>query len=807
MLTKTGQEMPHAQKSYAKLKRELGTLLDSNKSVNGLKGAQRKTKNETNFSKAVQEEYIKSVEEAKKAYYDNLVKTKGKEAADEFLKLVDSEDTDALFNVLEYDRDYSASASRWWDNIQGHTKGAKKSTYALTGMTEDSINKVGDILSRHNIDYTITKNGELIINQSDVKELKNIPSLKNEFKRIDDTFTINDKEDINEIRKLLDDNGISYKKVKGKNEITITDDINKLKNNKKLKPYADRLGLKRTTLYTDEQLETLEGTLNTYKTKFGDFYEARKKDFQNLAEINKNQTGVDLTDITAREGYGRRAYTAQGKQLFENQKKATQGGGGLLSDKTLGTRKYGSALEAQNAHIEAHAKRIEKLNKQIENLQNASQEYKIKGLRKQKRAVTKQLKIKQAQLDENLRKLGIKKEKYQQMVNEITQSRQEIVPLLKKTLSKKVANVYTSEGMERVSTAGTRYINAIEKTDRYTAMLTDPELTKDMTPAKIKQIKGRLESAKLAEERAKKSYVIQYTRAQNFLDKETSTILKTSERAIKKGRKSTEQIIDTERKLNKTLNKIDELTSVKGDTVSRLNETIDKLSKKIESAKNLPASYEKQRLEKIANLQKSLSVLETEEATQIFDYAYRANLEAFVNMSTEYSKGVKLVNEALMTGTLEDPSFITLVDDVKDIGELPNNFIKVDGDSLAKTLSLSKGALPENSEQLANLAKKYSGKQVFVDKDLAHLLNIVSRTNNDTNAFVKVLDKINSSFKKFSVMSPGFQIRNIIGNATNMYLAGMPPHQIMAYWGKANDILKNSNNIIKKVLLITILLL
>ena len=801
MLTKFGQKAPHAQDSYANFKKLVVDTLDSNKSLKGLTGATRKVKNEANFSRAIQEDYVKAVKEATDTYAANLAKTQGDEVAEEFLRLVDDEGERALFNVLEYDRDYSASASRWWDELQAPSKYTKgKRTNVLHDVDEKSLQKVSNVLSEFNIDHTVTKDGRLIVKQKDINEYKNIPKLKEAFARIDNTFSVRDTDDINNIKKLLDDNNISYKKVKGKNEITITDDINKLKNNKELKKYAERMGLRRTTLYTDEQIDALEEALQTYQDKFGDYYEARKQDFKNLAEINRQQTGVDLTPITAREGYGRRAYTQKGKELAKKDYEDIRGGGGLLSEDTLGTRKYGSALEAQNANEKYHEANIKQINKQIENVKNATQENKIKALRKQKRETTKQLKIKTQKLDENLRKLNVKKSEYNDLIETTENARREIAEMNAKSLKDKVIDAYTAENMERVRKAGDKYLKAIEKTDNLKNILANPEMFKGKGSYTKWQIKDRIVSAKAAELRAQKSYKVQLTRAQAALDRKTDKVLKDAARTLKKNTKATEKIALKQKQLKGTLERIDKVTSLRGDTVSRLEEKIQTLAHKIENAKNLPPSYEEKRLRRLAHLEKEINTLQNENAAQIFDYAYEANLAAFIDMSTEYDKGVKIVNEAITLGTLSDPDFVKFGDDIKDISELPKNYKSVNVDGITKTLQLAKDTLPDNSKEIDELIKLYSGnKEVYMDGDVARLLNVIAHKNEEANAFIKVIDKINSAFKKFSVMTPGFQVRNIIGNASNMYLAGMPPHQILPYWKKAQDVLRNTEDLIRKV--------
>ena len=67
--------------------------------------------------------------------------------------------------------------------------------------------------------------------------------------------------------------------------------------------------------------------------------------------------------------------------------------------------------------------------------------------------------------------------------------------------------------------------------------------------------------------------------------------------------------------------------------------------------------------------------------------------------------------------------------------------------------------------------------QLVIDKNLYNLIGFTTdKTINEVaENTVKLIDKTNNMFKKFKLLSPGFQIRNLVGNFTNILLSGVNP--------------------------------
>lgn len=90
-----------------------------------------------------------------------------------------------------------------------------------------------------------------------------------------------------------------------------------------------------------------------------------------------------------------------------------------------------------------------------------------------------------------------------------------------------------------------------------------------------------------------------------------------------------------------------------------------------------------------------------------------------------------------------------------------------------------------------------------VDADFLYIDNNINRLigkigdDKDASPFLKALDAINMVFKRNKLLSIGFPMRNVAGNMTNMYLAGMPIDDVMTYSARGRNVLKNGDALFK----------
>ena len=84
-----------------------------------------------------------------------------------------------------------------------------------------------------------------------------------------------------------------------------------------------------------------------------------------------------------------------------------------------------------------------------------------------------------------------------------------------------------------------------------------------------------------------------------------------------------------------------------------------------------------------------------------------------------------------------------------------------------------------------------------INQDVLRLLSL--NTKEKTSAFVKMYDFYLDTFKKFKVLSPTFQINNLLGNSSNMFLAGINPKKQAELFPEAYKIMTRGDELFKTV--------
>lgn len=87
--------------------------------------------------------------------------------------------------------------------------------------------------------------------------------------------------------------------------------------------------------------------------------------------------------------------------------------------------------------------------------------------------------------------------------------------------------------------------------------------------------------------------------------------------------------------------------------------------------------------------------------------------------------------------------------------------------------------LPEVFEKLK------AGEAIVVDKAVADLITFDKARKSDMSELFKWHDKLMGAWKGTKLLSTGYHVRNYVGNATNMLLAGMPVQDIVTFQGRA----------------------
>ena len=104
-------------------------------------------------------------------------------------------------------------------------------------------------------------------------------------------------------------------------------------------------------------------------------------------------------------------------------------------------------------------------------------------------------------------------------------------------------------------------------------------------------------------------------------------------------------------------------------------------------------------------------------------------------------------------------------------------------------------------DDMKNMATyiKNNGGSIAINKDVLRLVDINSNKK-AVNGFSRLYDSMMNFFKRNKTLSATFQLNNVSGNTSNMFLSGMTPTEITMAYPEAAEIMMNHNKIMDKYL-------
>lgn len=95
----------------------------------------------------------------------------------------------------------------------------------------------------------------------------------------------------------------------------------------------------------------------------------------------------------------------------------------------------------------------------------------------------------------------------------------------------------------------------------------------------------------------------------------------------------------------------------------------------------------------------------------------------------------------------------------------------------------------DDFKNVAKSLKSNSGK-IAMNKDLLRLIEI-NTNNKEVRGFARIYDSMVNFFKRNKTLSPTFQMNNLVGNTSNMFLAGIGPTKQAKLFPKAQEVISN----------------
>lgn len=652
--------------------------------------------------------------------------------------------------------------------------------------------------------------------------------LRNLGKKGKDGLFRGTEDSVDQIARFLDSKGITYKIAVDPQGLGYTLSINRnagnLKNFRELQKGQDTLNafknmdLNKSLGYTEDELKRIadlkaNADLQTLANSVNE-------DYDTLAQIFADELGVDYSGITDRAGYVRRAL-AEGRSPFDTADNVVRTGKGNIGTQYFATREYttptivterlksgdmsgvGEAVRAQGAvgrnvglneqqvAIRNVDTEIKRLNSQLSSSKKERLSEAIDTVKQKIETLSGPSKT-ELGIDESIAKVTAKEKKAQDAIdaayNSITE---EVIDKMNKVPASSATKSFMkkSQAYGAANKAYNDYLNEFMKKFKKPGTYTEAEYTKALE---------KLDN--LAQKRINAAYDIQIaaSKVSGTIDDSTRSIIKTTDKAFSSTDSAYKALNDTAVRKEALSVKKELAKSARQEMHKSLTNKLSRLEDDFRNLVNTDEAVLKAQDTKILNqietLQKTRDVLVSKEGTKLFNDSYISGMDNFINYASKNAAGAKIYNEAIMNGTFYDDSLVLRSSDALSSDLIPKNMTKLSASQIGQMkaqLQTIRGILPNQTKAIDDLLDYIGTNNVYMDKNLVNLLKFGTRK--EVTPILKLVNGFNNVFKRFKVFTPGFHLRNITGNATNLALSGIPVSQIPDLYTRAAKILDDDN--------------
>ena len=182
------------------------------------------------------------------------------------------------------------------------------------------------------------------------------------------------------------------------------------------------------------------------------------------------------------------------------------------------------------------------------------------------------------------------------------------------------------------------------------------------------------------------------------------------------------------------------------------------------------------------------------QADGVFDMSVQKSFEDLIQITGQRLEQHQVLNELLKSADKTGKGFFQVITNTKDEAYRLGKDFRVLKDDFSREFSkLYQGLDPRTKEVMDTFFKNKgleggitSGAQkIAIHKSAYDYLASLNRAYMDLPGFVKNYDKFLNTWKSVTLISPGYHLRNLLGNSTNSYLAGMNFIQQTRYAKKA----------------------
>lgn len=698
-----------------------------------------------------------------------------------------------------------------------------------TGLSEDALQSYIKVLRDANYKPSQSassflvdaiKKGQNTFNGSEA-EVSNIKKALESFKEkgfINPVTGKNEKITDDILNVIVGKNGKSLTiKTKGKNA---SKGLGSLIGNKELMADLDNIKLQRSALQDvknaskEVRNKVTQDILDARKLydsndAFKALYNQADEGYKTYNKMISEATGgkVDFSNML-NPGYTRTASEEEGQKVFDLLKEEGIEGTQQISNinkgaKTIGNKQVFSqktvspfadvANEQLRKGIETakqtRQKQINYLEKQLSSNKIQKAQEGLESTRKQISELSKNYAKNRATL--------LKSSKNEKYLKSVLDSKIDSVgDIIDSKVIEKAKNVNNPQLISQLLKKSDTYNTKAEKLNNLMAQLNQTGLT-DRT---AKSLSNKIEKASKSLTNAKADLAIQTEKVLNGAEETFVKNAKTISNQVTKD--LTKNLKD---QASKSM-KIQKLENTKNAMQQGFNDTLVSLQKQqsdyaleykslLSKSKDTLEKEDKVILDKIGKLQKEMDILGNTNVQDLISSNFSRGFGDFLDVSTNQAKAINAYNEIFLQSGMNNKNVLKFISPGEAISTKETLGMKrLSDQELGKVkgyLEQMKNFLPKDSSLIKDLENSIgNSKAVYLDKGAYELMSLGNVSEKELNPLLDMINSYNNMFKKYSTLTPGFQLRNITGNASNMYLSGVPLREIPKVYTEANRIAK-----------------
>jgi len=174
---------------------------------------------------------------------------------------------------------------------------------------------------------------------------------------------------------------------------------------------------------------------------------------------------------------------------------------------------------------------------------------------------------------------------------------------------------------------------------------------------------------------------------------------------------------------------------------------------------------------------KEVALLQDKATMNLFSEYFTDSMADTLIKMNEYGAAINVMNTALIGGVMDQKDILRFTSDPKAV---PAGFVGIEKSKLRQKLQQMSMVFKDN-ESMQRVMKQFldkaDGSIALIDENVFKMIGRLGEPK-DVRLLTNLINKTNNSFKKLKVFSAGFHFKNLVGNASNLYLAGVPPTKI-----------------------------